>query len=317
MQETLSIQHLSNTQIDKVRWDAQLANCINRLPYAYSAFLDIVSPGWEAFVADDYRFFMPICPAKKGGITYLLQPPFCQQLGLFFVQQPDVEIIEQFLQTIFLNFRFAEFNLNSANRGVLMSAVSTSGINLELDLSEPYDTIYKNYSKNCKRNLKKAVKSGVSLETSLKGEEIIALFRTNKGAQVSAWGDSEYATLLTLINDAENRDYGFCLGVKSAENELIAGAFFLTDERRTIFLFSGSNSAAKESGAMFFLLDAAIQKSAESGVIFDFEGSNTPSLARFYAGFGAIDNPYPIVKYNNLPLWQRFGVRTFKFFNSK
>ena len=50
------IQYLLNHQIDKTKWDATIAECGNI--YAFSWYLDIVHPQWEALVEDDYQSVM-------------------------------------------------------------------------------------------------------------------------------------------------------------------------------------------------------------------------------------------------------------------
>ena len=45
------IQYLEHNQIDKKKWDATVEECGNI--YAYSWYLDIVHPGWEALVEED------------------------------------------------------------------------------------------------------------------------------------------------------------------------------------------------------------------------------------------------------------------------
>ena len=57
--------------------------------------------------------------------------------------------------------------------------------------------------------------------------------------------------------------------------------------------------------AMPFLIDNFIKEASNSGLVFDFEGSNDLNLARFYKSFGAIDEPYQNLKINRLPLFLR------------
>ena len=92
---------------------------------------------------------------------------------------------------------------------------------------------------------------------------------------------------------------GVLYGVYTEFNELCAAAFFLKNNNRLVFLFSGSNQSARENGAMTLLIDSVIQEYASSRTVFDFEGSNDANLARFYRGFGAKKNTYPGLQINN------------------
>ena len=59
----LKIFYLKHTEIDKERWDAAIGVALNALPYAYSWYLNAVSPGWEALVSEDCDYVMPL-PVK-------------------------------------------------------------------------------------------------------------------------------------------------------------------------------------------------------------------------------------------------------------
>jgi hypothetical protein len=72
-------------------------------------------------------------------------------------------------------------------------------------------------------------------------------------------------------------------------------------KNRLIFLFSGNSKEGKDSGALFFLLDAVIKMYANSGFVLDLEGSQNDGLKRFYEGFGATEENYRHYKCNNLP----------------
>ena len=76
------IRYLSHDEIDKPQWDACIEGSVNSLPYAASWWLDVVSPGWEALVSEDYRSVMPLTWHKKLGVYYLYQPYLTQQLGI-------------------------------------------------------------------------------------------------------------------------------------------------------------------------------------------------------------------------------------------
>ena len=52
---------------------------------------------------------------------------------------------------------------------------------------------------------------------------------------------------------------------------------------------------------MFRILDAFIRDHAASGLALDFEGSNIPSVARFFGGFGAKADIYQGVSFSRLP----------------
>ena len=70
------------------------------LPYARTWYLDVVSPGWEALVADDYDCIMPLPRKRRYGLAYLVQPPLTQQLGVFARQGGSEKMTEAFIRKI-------------------------------------------------------------------------------------------------------------------------------------------------------------------------------------------------------------------------
>ena len=77
------IRYIPHHEIDKSLWDRTITNAVNGSICALSWYLDIVAGTWDALVEGDYENVMPLPWRKKGGIRYIHQPRFTQQLGLF------------------------------------------------------------------------------------------------------------------------------------------------------------------------------------------------------------------------------------------
>jgi len=293
------IQYLQHNQIDKTQWDATIAACGNI--YAYSWYLDVVHPDWEALVEDDYQSVMPLTGGKKFGVNYLFQPYFVQQLGVFSKAPLTSEKTEEFLNAIPKKYRFAEIRLNESNT----FNEGFQGIeyhrNVLLDLNQGYETIRANYHQNTKRNLAKAEANNLQIVDTVIPYHVVALFTDNRGALLDKWGDAEYARLTHLAQVAQYRNAAFFLGVtEKGVGELLCAAIFMKTSDRITFLFSGLKQEGKEKQAMTFLLDHVIQKFANQPITFDFEGSDDENLARFYLGFGGNEVKYPSYSFNRL-----------------
>ena len=293
------IQYLTHNQIDKLKWDAIIAECGNI--YAFSWYLDIVHPQWEALVEDDYHSVMPLTGGKKFGINYLYQPYFVQQLGMFSQVPVTPQKTEEFLNAIPKKYRFAEIRLNEDN----IIADGVQGIeyhrNVLLDLNQDYEAIRAHYHQNTKRNLAKAEDNHLQLVTSVIPYHVVALFRDNRGALLNKWGDIEYGVLIHLAKEAQQRNYAFMLGAsEKGVGQLICAAIFMKTMDRITFLFSGLTVEGKQRQAMTYLLDQVIQKYANQPMTFDFEGSDDENLARFYLGFGGEEKKYPSYCFNRL-----------------
>ena len=281
----MMITYLQHNQIDLTKWDATIAECGNI--YAYSWYLDIVHPDWEALVEDDYQSVMPLTGGKKFGVKYLFQPYFVQQLGVFSKASLTAEKTEKFLNAIPNKYRFAEIRLNESNtfnedfQGVEYHR------NVLLDLNLDYEAIHANYHQNTKRNLAKAEANNLQIVDTVIPYHVVALFTDNRGALLDKWGDAEYARLTRVTQAAVNHKAAFILGVtEKGVGQLLCAAIFMKTKDRITFLFSGLTEEGKQRQAMTYLLDQTIQRFASQPFTFDFEGSDDENLARFYLGFG-------------------------------
>ena len=294
------IRHLKYAEIDKDKWDNCIKNSINSLPYAFSWYLDIVHDDWEALIEDDYLRVMPLTISRKYGITYFFQPFFVQQLGIFSKQALSSEITAKFLKAIPSFIKLTDFNLNHFNTIKENQFPYIENTNYLLDLILDYEKLYSSYSKNTKRNLKKANKSNLSLIKGVKPENIVKLFRENKGKDLDKWKDYHYRRLTRLIYTSMYKGVGTSYGVYSENNELTSAAFFLKTSGKLIFLFSGNSKLGMETHSMTYLIDAVIRENSPGMKTLDFEGSNIPGIARFYSGFGAYKSTYLRIKINRL-----------------
>ena len=77
------IQYIANDNLDYEKWDKCIIGSVNGNFYAKSWYLDIVSPNWKALIQDDYKAVFPLPIKKRLGISYISQPLFTQQLGIF------------------------------------------------------------------------------------------------------------------------------------------------------------------------------------------------------------------------------------------
>ena len=280
------IKLYANNEFDKRKWDICVADSQNGLIYAYAWYLDIVSPNWSALIKEDYKAIFPLPIKKKLGISYISQPLFTQKLGLFSVN--DLEDVKSFLKAIPKKVWIRSLQIHNQ-----LDNAKTKD-NFELDISDDVEEVRKKYSQNVKRNLKKTAQHDLQIK-KCESSELIQLFKENKGKEVAELNSKAYSTLLELLDKIQQKEKGNCLGVYK-EGKLISAAFFTNCLKKSVFLFSASNKTAKEIGANHFLIDTYIENFKKDSLILDFEGSMIPSLARFYASFGAEKKCYYLIE---------------------
>jgi hypothetical protein len=306
------IKYLEHNEIERNKWDACIDQAFNGMIYAKSWYLDLVAPGWDALIEENYQSVFPLIHGHKWGIRYLYQPPFTQQLGLFSKEVLSEQLVTEFIRAIPHKFKFAEINLNTFNKFTAPDIETSMWLTHELDLIKPYDNIARNYSSNLKRNLKKAETQNLSLIKNSKPEEIIRIFRENRGQTITNLKDEQYTMFTRLVYAAIYKGLISTYGVFSPMNELCAGAIFLRNKKKVVFLFSGLTETGKDLQAMPWLIDQFIRENSQKHLTLDFEGSNDPNVARFYKGFGSKEITYPHLKINRLPWLLTLSVKMIK-----
>jgi hypothetical protein len=297
------IRFLEHKEIDPAKWDACIENSPASLPYGFSWFLDIVAESWCGLVLDDYKAVMPLPYKQRLGIRYIYQPFFTQQLGVFCKDEAA-----DFLAAIPKSFIRVHTNLNWKNTSTKYKKELSAETNLVLDLDLPFGKIKAGFSENCRRNLKKAQKGDLRIE-ACKAAELIKIFQSTKGKEIAHLKEENYSTLEKLVKTFEKKRIAEVTGVFDPEKNLLGGAVFLRHKNRNIFFFSALTEKGKELSILNFLLMNFIESKAGTKELLDFEGSNKPSLARFYRGFGATEQNYSSFKTDRLPALVKPALR--------
>jgi hypothetical protein len=292
------VKLLKRKEIDVHKWDELIANSPAETIYPYSWYLDTVAENWSALVVEDYRFVMPVVWKKKAGMRYIYQPYYTQQLGVFSREYVKPELIRKMLIFLYKKFRFAGMNFNVKNLvGEEKPFTVDDKSNYVLPLTKSYEDHYATYNLNTKRNLKKSLEQSEQLEKNLPVEMLVKLKREN---DVIKRSKEDYIWMIRLFETIKERNAGTVYGLRE-ETEISAAAFFAFSKNRALYLLSASSPEGKERRGMFRIIDAFIREHAGSERILDFEGSNIPSVARFFGGFGAQPEIYQGVSFSRLP----------------
>ena len=295
------IRFVSNNDIDREKWDQCIAQSPFAIAYAYGWYLDRICRKWDALIGGDYQYVMPLVNNSKFGISYIYQPFFTQQLGIFSGLPVESAIIGQFLNAIPKQFRLTDMNLNLGNP-ILSEHFSTRNnttyhLNLQPEISE----IRAAYNSNTRRNIQKAIQNKVSISQLSDVPLFIEFTQANLKEKSTEIKSRHYSALQEVANYALHNNLGEIYVARNPENKLLASVFFVQTNQASIYLAASSNQEGIEKSAMFLLIDTFIQKNAGSMMSIDFEGSNIPGVARFYAGFGGLPKTYFSVHQNRLP----------------
>ncbi|MFM7054506.1 MAG: hypothetical protein ACKOX7_07180 [Bacteroidota bacterium] len=296
-----AIRLLEGSQINEVQWNKALEGSTNGNIYAYSWYLDAVSPGWCALVAGDYQSIMPLPIRNKYLVDYAFMPPYCQQLGVFSPKIVGSDILNSFLNAIPRQVRFVDLNLNAYNNDIPKELKSESKLNLILKLNRSIEDIRNGYSTNHKRNIRKFRDSGLVIEKQENPEEVIRLFESGRGGSLGRYPDKDHKIFRRLFAAVQENAHVHTLVARNEEGQSLGGAVFFETLGGSYFIFSGVSKQGREYAVMHGLVDYYLSEKSMAISFLDFEGSNIPELARFYAGFGADESVYLHIVMNRLP----------------
>jgi len=293
------IRLLTYNEIDFTQWDACIANARHSMIYAHRFYLDGMAPKWSALVMNEYEAVMPLPFNKKWGITYLYQPPFTQQLGIFGQQSVTSEIADGFVTAIKQQYRFAEIFVNF-NTG-------DEQPNFVLPLAQPYELIRKGYKNDLLKNLKHAEKFSLVYSPGNDAAEAIGLYIKQYATKTPHVKEVHYERFRQVCEVASKNNQLLTRSVYDTAGQLLAVALLLKDNHRLYNVMSTVTPQGRHCEANHFLFDQLISEFAGNLQSLDFEGSAIPGIADFYKKFGAINEPYYFLRFNRLPwLLRRF-----------
>lgn len=283
----MRILFVEHNQINFARYDECIRESKAGTVYAMSWYLEIVSPNWSLLMADDYNYVMPLPNKLKYGIKYLIQPYFCQQLGLFANMDLTEEVFLSFIKAI--PFRYTNIQLNTSNVFGIGSAKLRP--NFVLKLNENLEDIRANFKKNCSRNIKKAQSYNQKIE-EISPEEYINFLKENAGTILNVqMTELLYAIILKSFENGTGK-----IIAAISNGVVVATVFILFFKSKIYYLTPVSSPEGKEKQSMSLLINDIIENYSTKMDFLDFEGSAISGIANFYSGFGAIPEYYPVFK---------------------
>jgi hypothetical protein len=282
------IRKIKHQQIDKKKWDEVVTDSDYRHVYLLSWFLDAVSPGWECLAEDDYSMVFPLPVKHKFGIPYLVQPPFCQKFGVIGIGVKTSNARPFFS---WLYWHYPYFNLQfEKSAGFEKRRYLNGRINYTLDLTPAYERLLKEYNRNTIRNLQKA-KTQLTIQPCQIDEFISFSLKYMKGLDGFA-----RECFQPLIEAALKANTALLYKVCNREDQTVAVSGFIVWNMQILNLACASSPEGREKRAICLVVDRIIKDFAETGFLFDMEGSMIPGVANFFRGFGAKSFDYYSLK---------------------
>lgn len=295
----MTITHIQHQDIDFKKWDQTILSSATPFVFAQSFYLNATCPQWDALIIGDYESVFPLTHKTKFGFTYLPQPPFTSQLGVF--GKVNLEIEQLFFDYITQHYKLIDIELNVSNKiaSEFISPKNTYVLN--------YQSEYK-FNQNTKRNINKAIENGFFVER-VDYTDVISL--SQKYLNPFLEGEvnltkSTVALLDDLLKNSIESKTLYTFKVLDKNQTIKALGHFICNGKHALYLKGTNFDKADNSGSMHLLMKHAIEFFADKATFFDFGGGSKQGLANFYMGFGGQVSTYSFLQVNRLPRLIKF-----------
>jgi hypothetical protein len=295
----MTITRIQHQDIDFTKWDQKILSSSTPFVFAQSFYLNATCPQWDALIIGDYESVFPLTYKTKFGFTYLPQPPFTSQLGVF--GKVNLEIEQSFFDYITQHYKLIDVELNISNK--IVSEFIT-----------PKNTYILNYQSECKfnqntkRNINKAIENGFIVK-HLEDKDIISLSQKHLNPFLEGEVNltkSTVALLDDLLKNSIESKTLYSFKVLDKNLTIKALGHFIFNGKHALYLKGTNFDKADNSGSMHLLMKHAIEFFADRATFFDFGGGSKQGLANFYIGFGGKASTYSFLQVNRLPWLIKF-----------
>jgi len=163
----------------------------------------------------------------------------------------------------------------------------SSGTTFVIDLQESLDQLHKNIRQDKKRSIKKAITQPLAISFKKDFETIQRLVKRTYERQGKQFDG--YKELQKIIEIYPN---SFQITVSDEKTDL-ASLLFVYDKTTAYYLIGGFDYEANNYAAGPYAMWKGIEYSKQLNLkIFDFEGSEIPSIAQYFQSFGGIQKHY-------------------------
>lgn len=291
------ITRVSRQELHLSRYEKCLETAPGAPVYAWPWFLDIMAGKWEVLVWDDYRYVMPVAFRRKWGISYVYQPVFVQQLGIYPAAPPDeTRAFFTLLASLYPYIHYPS--------GYGAEEAEAAGFTImehhtrRLRLGTGYPSLAARFGDYITQNLKKATLNQITVSREFQPAVFFELQKVSRKIPVPADAWNRFRRLMeATLSDGR----GLLLVARDPGKEAVAAAYFILWRDTAYYMAVCSGPRGRALRAGFALLDTFFRDHGHLPITFDFEGSSVEGVDRFFAAFGAESSPYYLFRLNRLP----------------
>lgn len=292
---------IARKYIDIKKWNALVESHSDASIYCQSVFLDALAANWVLLINDEYTLGIPIPYVQHFGVRGIYTPNFIRSLDFVGDKEllTDAKVAE-ILRLLKKKFSYCSLNMEKP----ILVEKADNYVYQQLVQEKLLHT-------QAKRAIKKFHQSNLEIRiTDI--EEVSGIITSELFDKVDSLRLIDFQRFEQLFDTIIPKDL-WVLSVTDG-SDYLGGMIFLKWKNRLHYIKGGSIKDAKNAGAMYAMMDFAIDYAVESRLILDFGGSNVDGVKRFNNSFGATDVHYSNMVWNNAPFWFLFLRRIKKMF---
>jgi len=305
----MKMWEINSEDIQAGAWDAFINASAQGAPFMLYDWMQASAPGWKALVFEaegKWIAVMPLRIRRKYFWNISLQPLYSQHWGPCFQEDLDSKIQSEILKSVFyyLQDRTHYFSwCFSPNVCIPSDFISVPGVQIK------YKTTYRlsltedplsGLSSTAGRQKRKAERAGFIQSKQFEAEACAKILRMNPHIMPA----SEIPGFIALAQAGIDKQDIEVFMYKDKSGKYIAFGLFLKSAHTTYYWAGAILPEYRNSGLMTLLMTEGILNARKLYcTIFDFEGSEIPSIAKFFKGFGAQAFVYICIYGNRLPRW--------------
>ncbi|HZH85693.1 MAG TPA: hypothetical protein VFD77_00155 [Brumimicrobium sp.] len=283
---------INQKDINRQKWDELVQQTPEASIYSLSFYLDATGIDWEAYIAEDYSFAIPVGVVKKGGVSRVYPPLFQRYI------EPigEVSLIDWDTFEKSLLKRYSKGDLHSKN-AILPNVSSTVHIHQALNKEQ-----FK-LKTQAKRMIKHFEQTDYEIrEENINTNELSLLIAKELSKKLPLYASKDVQYLFEVVKAAEKNGYVYKVGVYSGEI-LKGGLIGLKFNNTLLYLKGTAEEELQQEGAMYALMNHFINYGLSQGCSIDFGGSRVKGIQFFNQRFNGIDVEYYNYSWDHSPIW--------------
>jgi hypothetical protein len=294
--------YLTRNEINDARWDKCIDTSVNNSLFAYSWYLDKVSPGWEALADEQYHTVMPLTFASHNGKKYVSQPLYTPSLGIFSNHLILPAILNQFYTEVENRFQSVKLVLNKMNPVDCFPVGKISFTSFwEKDLIQTYERLKAEYSYIALTGISAFHSAGFKIAHNAPVTDLQQFWALNTDCSPVKYNENNIRIFRQLMNELIQRNAGAISIAYNSRKQPCAIIAWAWAQHKISIIHQMVNAEGIEAYALQALIDNIIHQQAEKAVTLSIPvlQKNCPADLSLM-GFASYPYPTLIIENRNL-----------------